>query len=150
MKNRINDDRTLGFDNGEYIVDEKKERFYHARIWIFVGTIAILIFLSLIYSSISETILHSTGTMIELDYKNGSAYGTLEDGSHIGFDLSGQNVLTRDGKIRLYYTDNVYSAKPETDPMFYIKSFSVFGILSLICVLKIYRIYHPKLHYKEN
>lgn len=132
-----------GFDGREIVYDEKKEKSYHARIWWALFVAAALILLRGVTFHIDERKLVHNGNQVVAKYNESTAQAIYreEDGSYHQYDLSGFTAEHDGDKITLYYEDEISYAEPIHTVGFWMKTYLFFGISTLFCGWRLWRIY---------
>lgn len=132
-----------GFDGRQLVYDEKKEKKYQARIWVFILGVAVLILLRGISFHVEEIKMKTSYSVIEAIYHEGTAQAVYreENGIYHQYDISGFSAEYEEDTICLYYKDNVAYAQPVHEIGFWIKTYSIFGMISVFCILRLRKIY---------
>lgn len=137
-----------GFDNSDSVqkYDDRKEKRFQADIWIFLSIIFAGIFAANGYKHIRELWLVRNGICIEAEYFADQMRATYfdEDRNYYSFDVSGTRPVTEGNVVRLYYTDEIRSARPQTTNAFWIGCYIIFGSLSALCIWRVVSVYRKK------
>ena len=132
-----------GFDGREVVYDEKKEKSYQARIWWALLIAAVLILLRGVTFHINEMKMKKTWTPIVAEYheQTAEAYYTDENGIKHHYSLAGFAVEHVDGKVTLYYEQDVNFAEPVHIISFWIKTYFIFGVAIALFIWRLWMIY---------
>jgi len=132
-----------GFDGREIVYDEKKEKSYHARIWWALLLAAILILLRGVTFHIDERQLAKNGQQITAEYNESTAQAVYwdADGLYHQYDISGFTAEHEGNAITLYYKEDVAHAEPIHTAGFWLKTYLFFGVASLLCGWRLWKIY---------
>lgn len=103
-----------GFDAGEYVYDERKEKKWRTGIWKVSICLTSLIILYLITDHIKEIRLVMEGTMIEAEYDEEKGIARYRDdkGMLHTYNMSSYFPAHEGGTIKLYYIGSVNYAMP--------------------------------------
>lgn len=137
-----------GFDNSDSVkkYDDRKEKHFQADIWIFLSIIFVGIFAVNCYKHIRELQLVKNGICIEAEYFAEQMRATYfdENRNYYSFDVSGTRPVAEGDRIRLYYMNEIRSARPQTENTFWIGCYIIFGALSAFCIWRVVSVYRKK------
>lgn len=132
-----------GFDGREIVYDEKAEKSYHARIWWALFIAAVLILLRGVTFHLEEMKLVQDGNMILASYHETTAQATYreENGIYHQYDISGFTAQHNVDTIPLYYEEDIAAAQPVHVGSFWLQTYLIFGVATLFCGWRLWRIY---------
>lgn len=128
---------------------EKDEQSYDARIWWTFWIVALVCLAYTAWHHYRNYDLIHNGTCIIAEYteKGGEKLASYrgENGNLIAsFTLSGLDPVHEENTVQLYYKDNIYAAEPRRQLQSWLISYGIFGILLVVCSLRLWNIYTHK------
>lgn len=128
-----------GFDGGEYVFDERKEKNFRSGIWKILLCISGLVLIYIAKNHIEEIILVHNGNVIEAQYDAEKYIATYknDEGVYRTYRLSDYFPAHDGDTIRLYYTNSVNDAIPRNTLSSRLLHYAIFGGLFVMCVWRI-------------
>lgn len=128
-----------GFDGGEYVFDERKEKSFHSGIWkVLLGLLG-LILIYLVTDHVKEISLVRNGKAVEAQYDADKFIASFRDesGMYHTYNLSDYYPAHEDGMVRLYYMNNIGAARPRNTLSSRLRYYAIFGGLFVVCLWRI-------------
>ncbi|MBQ9136985.1 MAG: hypothetical protein IJX66_12925 [Lachnospiraceae bacterium] len=137
-----------GYDGKACVYDEKKEKRYHATIWICIMVCMILALIRGVTWHIEEVYITLNYQSMEAEYneKSGYAYYSDANGKQQQCSMDGYDVKIKDGKVTLYYNEDMSEVRPVNTFWFWGKAYLFLGGLIAICIWRISKVYTKKSH----
>lgn len=140
-----------GFDNGQVVYDDRKEKQYHSRIWMILLIIAGAMILSLFWRLGEDLVYKTRGTAIVAEYEKDAtkSYARYYDENRKLYTYNMSDFFApkpQGDRITLYYLSDLEEARPMSRASVWISYFAFFGAIFGICLWRLYRIWHPKSH----
>lgn len=134
-----------GFDHSDLRVpyDKKRERRFHAAIWMVLAVISLILLFNLITQHIKEIYLIQNGNCIEAAYNEKTMIAQCfdEEGKWHSYNLQGYYPVTEGANVRLYYMEDIAAAVPANTILSWLKYYGFFGLLFAVSVWRIHRVY---------
>lgn len=141
-----------GYDGRECVYDEKKEKRYHATVWICIMVCMILVLIrgALWHAQEIDMILHYRMLDAVYNEQTGYAYYVDDAGRQRQCSLDGYDAQIKDGKVTLYYKDDLSEVHPVNSVWFWLRIYLFLGGVTAICCWRIMKIYTKKSHSAET
>lgn len=145
---RYDVDLIEGYDSGACLYNEKKEKRYQASVWIGIMVFMGILLIRGIIWHVEEVYAVFNYQTVEAEYneKMYYAYYKDENGREHQCSLSGHEPYIRDGKVTLYYKEDITKAFPVNTAWFWGKIYLFLGGVMAICIWRISKIYAGKRH----
>lgn len=139
----------------DYVREEKE---YQSAIWKGFLAFCLLLLLYTVYHHSKELITVFTGTAIICEYEEGNIPGQAfavakykTDNQIYYFDLEGYAPVIKNNTVTLYYTEQISQAIPRNRTSSWLRSYILFGGISVLSIWKIRKIYkEPSYLYDYN
>lgn len=130
------------YDRVEF-VEPKEDKRYEAKIWWAIAGIGFVILFFTVYNHVKALNLYFNGTCIEVDYQQGAGRVNFKDekGQLYSVNIVGYSLNVKDGKIKLYYKDDIAKALPINSAKTWILGYGASIILLALGVWRIVVIY---------
>lgn len=140
-----------GYDGGQYVYDNKAEKSWHSRIWLFLFLFGLFMCLVTGIYLIREQGLVAHGATVIAEYQpdTGVAVFWDESGRYHSVRVSlFTPEINSDNTVTLYYNvskpDGIYDAVPRNKPSSYIRIFLFFGSIAALGLIMMIRIRREK------
>lgn len=141
-----------GFDAKACVYDEKKEKRYHATVWIVIMVCMILVLFRGLLWHVEEIHIAATWQKTEAEYneKSGYAYYYDTDGREKQCSLDGYEPQIKDGKVILYFSEDMTEIHPVNTFWFWGKVYLFLGGMIAICIWRITKVYKKTNHSEQT
>lgn len=130
------------------VESEKDEQSYEARVWWMFLVVAIIVLSYTIWHHYLNHNLVQNGTCIEAQYfiQSNQAQARYQDesGQIYTYNLSNLDADHDEDTVKLYYMTDIRHATPKRTIKFWLFSYTVFGLMFVGCIFKLYLIYKKK------
>ena len=132
-----------GFDSGNQVYDEKKDKNYQARIWICLAIVMGIVLFILVSNLVKEITVLNRGTefVAEVVQEGRAAKYRDENGTSYYFDLTSFYPRHDGVHVSMYYLDDIYKARPQNTLVSWFGNFGFFGAAFGFCMWRIWKIY---------
>lgn len=139
-----------GFDGCQKHYDDKKEKHYQAKIWWCLGVIGVGILISIMVRQVKDLVITQTYQCVEAEYFGNTGdrvHYFTEEGVELFYVLPGHSVKEKDGKVLLYYEEDMRYATAIDTFEAWLPYYIFFGVMSAISIWRLWRVYFGKKHY---
>ena len=140
-----------GYDGGQYVYDNKAEKSWHSRIWLFLFLFGLFMCLVTGIYLIREQGLVAHGATVIAEYQPDTDVAVFwdESGRYHSVRVSlFTPEINSDNTVTLYYDvskpDGIYDAVPRNKPSSYIRIFLFFGSIAALGLIMMIRIRREK------
>lgn len=135
----------------EQAYEDRKVSYKEDTIWKILLGIAVFVIVITGYLAFKQLYYVSFGECAEVEYNNSNVKISDAEGKQYVVDISGQPVVVKDGKVRVYYFEGrEYEAIGYMNPLFDYCIMAIFGALAGISGYKMYRLRHAKTYSEKH
>ena len=131
-----------------HVETAREKRSLEARIWWTFFGISLLVLCYTVFHQVKEYRLVHYGNSFEAEYQvyQGRELATYydENNHYYHYDISGMDAIHGENTVTMYYTDDMYRAQPHMHPRMWIFPYALFGVMFLVCSLRLRKIYSKK------
>lgn len=132
-----------GFDGRDFNYDEKKDKKWNSGIWKLIACLAALMLLYIFVNHMKDLLLVKQGICLDAEYdeEKGTAFYRDEKGQQYTYYLHSYDPESTDGRVKLYYRNNIRAARPRNSTISYIRNYSFFAVILAAAVWRIWKVY---------